>query len=192
LAAVLLGLLVCGFRAVPLAVPALVGAGVLGGVALARRTVAPRVLRQSIAWSLSPFVIAMFVVIRGVERAWLPHLGTLPTGGDLPTLLGIAFGTALGANLINNIPMVAAMIRLLQAVHPIPEPATFATLIGTNIGPSVITFGSLATMLWLTLVRKRGLNVSARSYLRVGLVTTPPMLCAATRGLWAVLRFFSR
>lgn len=188
LGAVLVGLLVCGFGAVPLAFPALVGAVVLGAYALSRRLVAPRALVQGVSWPLFPFVIAMFIVIRGVERAWLPHLGTLPTGSDLPTLLGIAFGTAVGANLINNIPMVAAMIRLLQAVHPIPEPAAFATLIGTNIGPSIITFGSLATMLWLALVRKRGLNVTARSYLRVGIVTTPPMLLAATFILWAVLR----
>jgi arsenical pump membrane protein len=190
LVAVLVGLLVCGFRAVPLAIPALVGAVALGGVALGRRMVAPRALARSVAWPLFPFVIAMFVVIRGVERAWLPYHGTLPTGSGLPTLLGIAFGTAAGANLINNIPMVAAMIRLLQAVTPIPEPAAFATLIGTNIGPSVITFGSLATMLWLALVRTRGLDVSARAYLRVGLITTPPMLLAATLVLCAVLRFF--
>src|SRR5262249_6563007 len=137
---------------------------------------------------LFPFVIAMFVVIRGVERAWLPQLAPIPSDSRLPTLLGIAFGTAVGANLINNIPMVVAMIRLLQAVTPIPEPAACATLIGTNIGPSIITFGSLATMLWLALVRKRGLDISARSYLRVGLITTPAMLLAATLILWAVLR----
>jgi arsenical pump membrane protein len=188
LAAVLIALLVFGLRALPLAIPALVGALALGGYALARRTATSRVLAESVAWPLFPFVIAMFVIIRGVERAWLPHLGGLPTGSDLPTLLGIAFGTALGANLINNIPMVAAMIRLLQAATPIPVPAAFATLIGTNIGPSIITFGSLATMLWLSLVRTRGLDVSARSYLRVGLLTTPPMLLAATFTLWAVLK----
>jgi arsenical pump membrane protein len=188
LAIVLVGLLVCGFLALPLAIPALVGGVVLGSAALWRSAATPRVLAGSVAWSVFPFVLAMFIVIRGVERAWLPHLGTLPTSGSLATLLGIAFGTAIGANLINNIPMVAAMIRLLQAIAPIPEPAAFATLIGTNIGPSIITFGSLATMLWLALVRKRGLDVSARTYLRVGLITTPPMLLAATVVLWVMLK----
>jgi arsenical pump membrane protein len=42
-------------------------------------------------------------------------------------------------------------------------------------------------MLWLALVRKRGVEVSARAYLRIGLMTTPPMLLAATVVLWLVL-----
>jgi len=36
-------------------------------------------------------------------------------------------------------------------------------------------------------VRKRGVAVSARVYLRIGLITTPPMLLAATVTLWLVL-----
>lgn len=187
LVAVLAGLLVAGFLGAPLAIPAGVGAVALMAIARGQRTVTPRALAGSVAWGVFPFVLAMFVVIRGVERAWLPRLGALPAGGDLPALLAVAFGTAVGANLINNIPMVAAMIRLLQAATPISEPLAFATLIGTNIGPSIITFGSLATMLWLALVRQRGVHVTARAYLRVGLIVTPPMLLAAALTLWAVL-----
>lgn len=53
-------------------------------------------------------------------------------------------------------------------------------------------FGSLATMLWLALVRKRGVTVSAGAYTRIGLLVTPPMLLAATLVLWLVLRVSPR
>lgn len=191
LGAVLLALLGFGFASLPLAIPACAGAALLGGFALARHVVTARRLNEGITWSLFPFVIAMFVVIRGVARAWLPHLPVLSTSHGLPNLLLIAFGTAVGANVVNNIPMIAAMIALLRNAAPtIPDHLAFATLIGTNIGPSVLTFGSLATMLWLSLVRKRGVKVSAAAYVRVGLLTTPPMLLAATVVLWLVLRLF--
>jgi len=185
---VLAGLLAFGLLGLPLAIPACVGAVVLAIIAATRRTVTGRDLVGSVSWSLFPFVIAMFTVVRGLERAWLPQLPTLPSGRGLGTLLVIAFGTGIGANIVNNVPMIAAMITLLRAVAtPVPDHLAFATLIGTNIGPSILTFGSLATMLWLAIVRKRGVAVSARVYLRIGLITTPPMLLAATVTLWLVL-----
>lgn len=171
LAVVLGGLLVFGFAALPLAMPACIGAGALGGYALARGRITVRRLNAGIAWPLFPFVLAMFVVIRGVEGTWLPRLPALSTSDGLPNLLLVAFGTAVGANLVNNIPMIAAMIGLLRDTGAaIPNHLAFATLVGTNIGPSVLTFGSLATMLWLTHVRKRGVPVSAGAYTRVGLL----------------------
>jgi arsenical pump membrane protein len=50
------------------------------------------------------------------------------------------------------------------------------------------TIGSLATMLWLVLMRRRGVEVSTLAYLRVGTVTTVPALLAAAAGLWITAR----
>jgi len=189
----LVALFIFGFLSLPLAIPALVGAGVVGVVGLVRRTVSVRATVGYVSWSLFPFVIAMFIVIRGVERAWLPHVSHIPTGKDFLTLAAVTFATAVGANVVNNIPMVVAMIALLRSVtNPIPEHIAFATLIGTNIGPSVLTIGSLATMLWLAIVRKRGVTVSSLNYLRVGIITTPPMLAAATFALWVMVRLVGK
>ncbi len=190
LVAVLAGLFAFGVLALPLAIPACACAAVLGVIARSRHRLDRAHLMGSVSWSLFPFVLAMFVIMRGLERVWLPHIPALPTGHGLGTLLAVAAGTGVGANLVNNIPMIAAMITLLHATGPaIPDHLAFATLIGTNIGPSVLTFGSLATMLWLAIVRKRGAEVTAWSYTRVGLLTTPPMIAAATIALWFALRF---
>lgn len=43
-------------------------------------------------------------------------------------------------------------------------------------------------MLWLVLMRRRGLEVSTLTYLRVGTATTVPALLAAAAGLWIMAR----
>jgi arsenical pump membrane protein len=142
-------------------------------------------LRDSVTWSLFPFIIAMFVVIRAVEHGWLSRIGSIPTDTGFGTLFVVAAGTAVGANIVNNIPMAVAMISVLRATgQHVPEHLAYATLIGTNIGPSIITVGSLATMLWLAIVRKRGVAISAASYSKVGAIVTPLMVAAATAALW--------
>ncbi len=103
----------------------------------------------------------------------------------------MAAGVGLGANLINNVPMTVVAAR---AIGPLLaqgtlRPATaYAALLGADIGPNLTIVGSLATLIWLAIVRDRGMDVSLRDYLRVGLLATPPTLLAAAIGLWLSLR----
>jgi arsenical pump membrane protein len=99
------------------------------------------------------------------------------------------FGNAIGSNIVNNVPMTLLTRPLIErATEPGREALAYGTLIGANIGPTLTTYGSLATMLWLALIRKRGLDVSTTEYLRVAIVTTPVVLIAATLSLWVTLR----
>lgn len=191
LLAVLVALLASGLRGLPLYPPALVGGALVVALGLVRRRLTPRGLAREVSWSLFPFVIGMFTVIRGVENLWLPRLGDLaavPARG-LPALLAVAFGTALGANLLNNIPVVAALIGVLRHIAP-PQQGrlALAVVLGGNLGPTVTPFGSLATLLWLTIVRRKGEELSTLDYMKVGVLVAPPVLLAATVALWAVGR----
>ena len=133
----------------------------------------------------------MFTIIRGVEDLWLRRLGgnTTLTAHDLPALLAAAGGTALGSNLVNNVPMVAALIGVLRQADPAArEPLALAVVLGGNLGPVVTPFGSLATLLWLAIVRRKGEAITGAGYIKVGALVAPPVLLAATLALWAVLR----
>lgn len=70
---------------------------------------------------------------------------------------------------------------------PVRGALAYGTLVGANIGPTLTTYGSLATMLWLALICKRGLDVTTAEYLRVALMT-PLVFAAATLALWVTLR----
>jgi arsenical pump membrane protein len=143
---------------------------------------------RDVAWSLGVFVIAMTVLVRAVETTWLG--GARP---DLPDAtwatigLGVAAG-AVGSNVINNVPMTILARSVLETL-PVAERATaaWAVLVGVNIGPALTTYGSLATMLWLTLIRRNGLDVTTASYLRVSLITVPLVITATALSLWLAL-----
>jgi len=54
------------------------------------------------------------------------------------------------------------------------------------IGVTAILF--LAIALWLTIIRRKGEQLSTLGYMRVGILTAPPTLLAAMIVLWLVSR----
>lgn len=62
-------------------------------------------------------------------------------------------------------------------------------LIGVNIGPNLTYVGSLANLLWRSVVRS-DIPVGFGEFSRIGLITTPVTLIAAVLGLWAGFQMF--
>lgn len=178
---VIVGLLVLGLLGSPLWPPALLGAVLLVGPGLARRRLAIRSLAAGVSWSLTLFVVGLYAVVLAFQRA----LGVIDLSWlraeSLLAMLALVLTVTLGVNLVNNIPMSLLTISLLQQIEPaVREVLAGAVLIGSNIGPNLTPYGSLATMLVLAEARRRGVYISFGAYLRVGLVTTPIVLLAAT------------
>ena len=189
LALTLLGVLALGLADLPLAWAALAGGIILLGLGVLRGRVRLMEVVREVSWSLFVFVIGMFLVARGVEQAWLVNLSLgLPTDPGRSLLAGM-LGGALGSNVVNNVPLTIVGLSLLSHMSGTAQQlASYGLLIGANIGPALTTYGSLATMLWLTLIRRRGIEVSTMEYMKVGIVTVPPVLVAATFVLWLELR----
>jgi arsenical pump membrane protein len=144
---------------------------------------------REVSWPVLVFVVGMLIVVRGLERGWLAEITVQPPTDPTRALLTGVAATAIGSNVVNNVPMALLSIPVVErAGGPAREALAYGVLLGANIGPTLTTYGSLATMLWLAIVRKRGLDVSTRTYLRVGIVSMPPVLTAATGALWVVLR----
>lgn len=87
--------------------------------------------------------------------------------------MAATFGSALESNLINNVPMATVMASVLRHVPAgslaLRRDLAAAAIFGCDVG-------SLSTMLWLLLLRRRGVEVTAWQYLRLGLMATPPIL----------------
>jgi arsenical pump membrane protein len=181
----------------PVAVPPALG---LAGVALARRWAHPRDVLHSGAGGLPPFVVGMYVVVAAVYRAAQPAVERLPaTLGALPgpwPLVASVGATAIGANVVNNLPLALATITFLRTVPAdalagggsLRPMLAYGALLGLNVGPNLTVQGSLATMLCLSIARRQGIAVSPLSFLRVGILVAPAMLGAATLVLWLLLR----
>jgi arsenical pump membrane protein len=60
-------------------------------------------------------------------------------------------------------------------------------MFGCDLGPNLTTIGSLATVLWLLILRRQGIDVSGLDYFKVGVIVTPIMLLAGALTIWLLL-----
>jgi arsenical pump membrane protein len=83
--------------------------------------------------------------------------------------------------------MTAALGSIQGAPQDIQHAFVAATILGCNLGPNLTTVGSLATVLWLLILRQRDVDVSGLDYFKVGLIVTPPMLLGGALTMWLFL-----
>jgi len=195
-AVAVLGLVLVGYFAAPFAHLPPYAVGFAGCLALAVWGVRARqvdgTLLREVSWPVFPFVVGLFVVIGGVENlgltgpmaGWLLRLDTHPLAG----MAAMAGGAGLASNVVNNIPAALLARSVLQQSHA-HAPLVYAALLGTNIGPNLTLSGSLATLLVLTSARKKGEDIRALDFFKVGLLVTPLTLLTAVLALWLTFRF---
>lgn len=121
-------------------------------------------------WEVLIYALGMFVVITAamtptVVNAFLNivPLKNLLFNGDTNLLnLSVAGGIlAILAALTNNLPATLAGVVLLGANGPHPPMlAIYAVILGVNIGPKLTPYGSLATLMWMGILKKEGAEVS--------------------------------
>jgi arsenical pump membrane protein len=169
------------------AVMAALGAGALAVPALARGRVQVGDLARAVAVPFLLFVAALGVVVRAVSEGGLGRLveQLVPGGGQLWSLLAVAVVAGLLANLVNNLP---AILLLLPAAAAAGPGAVLAALIGVNVGPNLTYVGSLATLLWRRVLHEHDAEPAIGEFLRLGALTVPAGLAAATLALWLALR----
>jgi arsenical pump membrane protein len=151
---------------------------------------------RGISWSIFGFIAGMFIVVRAVEHTGLTTrfgnlLMHLSGGTSFGAVMVGTAGAALGTNLINNVPMAVVMNSALVSIHN-ASPAIrlgfiAATMFGCDLGPNLTTVGSLATVLWLLILRHRNVDVSGLDYFKVGVIVTPLMLFAGALTMWLLL-----
>ena len=138
---------------------------------------------KHVSWSVLPLVAGLFVVVEAVNRAGaldasrraLAALGSLPPWqGDLAG----AFGVTVISNVVNNLPSGLITGTAVVQNHT-AESLRNALLIGVDLGPNLSVTGSLATVLWLIALRREKQEISAWSFLKIGLMVTPVALVSA-------------
>jgi len=136
-----------------------------------------------VSWSVLPLVAGLFVLVEALNRTGLATaLSNALRTASVASIPGAAAGAgalvAVISNLINNLPAgLIASTAIIQA-HP-PQKIIDALLIGVDLGPNLSITGSLATVLWLTAIRREKQDVGFWRFLKVGALVMPPALALA-------------
>ncbi|MDQ6875577.1 MAG: SLC13 family permease [Actinomycetota bacterium] len=164
---------------VPVQWPALAGAVVLA-VAFAWRD--PSRLRWGLLpWRLVLLVGGLFLAITAAGPHGLDSALGNAAGHDSSALavLRTAGVAAAGSNAVNNLPAYLAMQRVAGGNRE----QLLGVLLGSNGGPMIALWGSLATLLWRQRCEARGVHIGAWQFARLGLVGVPVLIVAT----WAAL-----
>lgn len=150
----------------------------------------PLPVLRGVSWGILPLVAGLFILVEGVERtgvlAGLADLLRGAVAGDpreAAAVSGVA--VAVAANLINNLPTGVIAATLGQEAG-VPVQVAAGMLIGVDLGPNLSVTGSLATILWLTALRREGEAVTAWQFLKLGVVIMPPALLLALAAMFAL------
>jgi arsenical pump membrane protein len=188
IAAVAVALLVASSLGMPLGWPTFaVTASVATLVMLGKRE-APTATLRGMSWDVLLLVAGLFVLVEGLRATGvMEHLAMLLQDATDRSLTGTTWGTgvavAVASNLINNLPMGLIAGVVFEGVH-VDALVRGAITIGVDLGPNLSVTGSLATILWLTAIRREGEHVSAWAFLRLGIVVMPVALLFALTGLF--------
>lgn len=149
-------------------------------------------LASEISWPIFGFIGGMLVIVQGVENLGLTAglgrwLVGLSGGQSWGAVLASVFGSAIGSNAINNVPMSLVLISSIRSAAPpghLQDLFVYGTIMGADLGPNITTVGSLATMLWLLILRRKGMDVSPVAYFKLGISVTPILLALGALVLW--------
>lgn len=150
-------------------------------LAIARRP--PWATVRAVSWSVLPLVAGLFVLVEGIRSVGTVDVVSALVNGlarrsETYAIAVSGLASAFGCNLVNNLPAGLVAGGVVATAHT-TERVTRAVLIGIDLGPNLSVTGSLATILWLTALRREGHVVSAWTFLKVGIVVMPPTLVLA-------------
>ncbi len=185
-------LVTASWRGAPLGITTLVCGIVVLAIITARDRNAARDAVVSISWSVLLLVAGLFVLVAGMDATgllgltrhalavllhWPPGIAVLAAGG-VP---------ALAANAMNNLPagLIAGSSTTSLGGN---DALRSAIAVGIDLGPNLSVTGSLATVLWLIVLRREHIDVDARTFLRTGMLVMPPALLFALESILVTTR----
>lgn len=186
LALLMVGYFVGDIYGLPVSLFALGGALLFLAIGARHKAVRPMLTVKTAPWQVVWFSIGLYIVVFGLKNAgltdalaaWLLYMKGF---GHEAYVIGTGFTAAILSSVMNNMPTVMVMDIAIDATGD--QFLAYANILGCNLGPKMTPIGSLATLLWLHVLAKKGVAIGWGEYMKIGLVVTPPVLLVALTGL---------
>lgn len=192
LAILLVGYWVAPIFKLPISVIALPAAGILLYASKKSHWIKAKQVLKEAPWNIVFFSVGMYVVVYGLQNAGITKLlaqiiQTASSHGLFASILSMGFLSAFLSSIMNNMPAVMIHALAIDQVHvhtTIHSALIYANIIGADIGPKITPIGSLATLIWLHLLNKKGIQISWLRYMKIGIILTVPVLFVTLVGLY--------
>ena len=143
--------------------------------------ISPLDLLKKTPWHIFIFAFTMYVIVYGLQNIGLTDLLVnylKPIVSDNLFNASIIMGSTLSvlSNIFNNHP--ALMIGTLSLTQMGLDPITMKTIylaniIGSDMGSLLLPTGTLATLIWMHILRQNHVKVTWKEYLKVTLLAIP-------------------
>ncbi|RIE00648.1 hypothetical protein D3H35_27165 [Cohnella faecalis] len=188
LALILLGYAFSETLGIPVSVIACAGAAVLWIAAAFFKAANSRELLLRTPWLIVAFALAMNLIVYSLyvhgATDWFGELlEPVAHAGTAASVFGSGLLFSLLAACMNNLPAVLVASLSIEHVQG-SDMLPFASLLGMSVGAKLTPIGSLATLLWLGLLRSGGIRMTWGHYLRLGLPLTAAVLLLSLAALW--------
>ncbi|WP_136608518.1 ArsB/NhaD family transporter [Paenibacillus dokdonensis] len=176
-----ISLFAASFIHFPVSLMAVIGSAFLLAWRWYHLKIPPTDMLKKTPWYILIFAFSMYVIIYGLNNIglteWLIRMLQPIVSGSL-FYASVLMGGLISilSNIFNNHP--ALMVGTITLTHMGLDPLTLkisylASVIGSDIGSLLLPIGTLATLMWLHIVRKSGVKISWAQYLKVTIVVIP-------------------
>ncbi|MEO8820937.1 MAG: arsenic transporter [Ginsengibacter sp.] len=181
-------LLICSALDIQLGLPTAITGIVTCAVVSISSKKNPLTILKGVSWSVLPLVAGLFVIVEALNKTGIIKILSGILQKSLSHSVAAAtwasgIATAFGGNLLNNLPAGLIASNVIQA-GPVPEIVKRAVLIGIDLGPNLSVTGSLATILWLVVLRREGLKITGWQFLKLGIIIMSITLFFTLASLW--------
>ncbi|PEL10512.1 arsenic transporter [Bacillus sp. AFS017336] len=132
-------------------------------------------------WQILLFAFSMYVIIFGLHNAGLTEflvkeLEPIVNQGLFNATLVMGGLVSLLSNLFNNHPalMIGTISLTEMGLNPVTLKAIYlANIIGSDIGSLLLPIGTLASLIWMHILKENKIKVKWKDYLSVTIIVIP-------------------
>jgi arsenical pump membrane protein len=143
--------------------------------------ISPADMLKKTPWYILLFAFSMYVIIYGLHNIGLTQLlikllQPIVSGNLLYASVIMGILVAILSNLFNNHPalMVGTLTLTNMGLDPLTLKISYlASVVGSDVGSLLLPIGTLATLMWMHILKKGKVNISWGQYLRVTSVVIP-------------------